>query len=515
MNLRCSLWRLSPFLDCLNQDRKKGKKSTFERNLNVAVTSWSTSFRVRTAIPCVLSLNFENRGEYQVDRWLIQSRRNIRKPPMYRKRILKCKSGMALNRSRSKWLIFQTLPTSSIYSISFKIELWWLELRLIQSSILGNSMKDIYCWYDPIRERFLVKLLLFLMMQLVIAWLNKYSRRQLSTIAQPWTGPVFVLKPSWPTFSLFLPVQFSLFTLLWAEFFISSSIQNAKGVSIISEWPSQKELFGYYFDWTMWTYNAALSEDNLLVMIALNSSFTCAFYYIDVFNIFFRLSRDIAKVLQNGRLQAIYEAQRYSPGLIHCLSHKLRNPFLRICQEIGRISHSNHGRCTKRDVLFAAQRVLPFSLFLTAQTACHQAGAFYASSLSQDQTKAAKCLHSGLHMDVGLVHGFMILELKAGKIVHDLAAVYMTAIMQNIVEELVLVCMKSLPANQQLTEDFLQRRLLEDAEYFGIFQVLLGLRLWPCDWLVYMLKWRFHNQSLLRSYLDFTLNLLLIKLETT
>ena len=46
------------------------KTSTFERNLNVALTPSSTSLRVRTAIPCVLSLNFENRGEQQVDRWL-------------------------------------------------------------------------------------------------------------------------------------------------------------------------------------------------------------------------------------------------------------------------------------------------------------------------------------------------------------------------------------------------------------------------------------------------------------
>ena len=47
-----------------------------------------------------------------------------------------------------------------------------------------------------------------------------------------------MLGHSWPTFSLFLPVQSSLFTLPWAEFFISSSGQNAKGMSIVSEWPS-------------------------------------------------------------------------------------------------------------------------------------------------------------------------------------------------------------------------------------------------------------------------------------
>ena len=45
------------------EPRPKGKKSTFERNLNVALTPSSTSLRVRTSLPCVLSLNFENRGE--------------------------------------------------------------------------------------------------------------------------------------------------------------------------------------------------------------------------------------------------------------------------------------------------------------------------------------------------------------------------------------------------------------------------------------------------------------------
>ena len=47
-----------------------------------------------------------------------------------------------------------------------------------------------------------------------------------------------MLGHSWPTFSVLLPVQCSLFTLPWTEFFISPSVQNAKGVSVISQWPS-------------------------------------------------------------------------------------------------------------------------------------------------------------------------------------------------------------------------------------------------------------------------------------
>ena len=49
---------------------RKEKTHPFERNLNVALPLSSTSLRVKTVIPCVLSLNFENRGEEQVDRGL-------------------------------------------------------------------------------------------------------------------------------------------------------------------------------------------------------------------------------------------------------------------------------------------------------------------------------------------------------------------------------------------------------------------------------------------------------------
>ena len=53
----------------------------------------------------------------------------------------------------------------------------------------------------------------------LIAWLNECSWHQLSTKAQPCTAPVSVIRHSWPTFSLFLPVQSFLFPFLWAEIF--------------------------------------------------------------------------------------------------------------------------------------------------------------------------------------------------------------------------------------------------------------------------------------------------------
>ena len=73
--------------------------------------------------------------------------------------------------------------------------------------------------------------LLHLMMQSLIDWLNAHSWHQLSTKAQPWTAPVSVLGHSWPTFSLLLPVQSSLFTLVWAEFFFRPVSKTPKGVN--------------------------------------------------------------------------------------------------------------------------------------------------------------------------------------------------------------------------------------------------------------------------------------------
>ena len=56
------LWGLSPSSDGLNQDWKTERNSSSERNLNVVLTPSSTSLWVKTAIPCLLSLNFEKQG---------------------------------------------------------------------------------------------------------------------------------------------------------------------------------------------------------------------------------------------------------------------------------------------------------------------------------------------------------------------------------------------------------------------------------------------------------------------
>ena len=132
--LRCSLRGSNPSLDRFNQGWKKGNKSTSERNLNGALPSSSTSLRVKTAIPCVLSLNFENRGEEQVDRWSSWSRRrNSRKPLMCRKKSSK---------ASQEWLwtdADQNDPSSDssyLFPIQRILQNWVLIVRTEANSIL-------------------------------------------------------------------------------------------------------------------------------------------------------------------------------------------------------------------------------------------------------------------------------------------------------------------------------------------------------------------------------------------
>ena len=56
--------------------------------------------------------------------------------------------------------------------------------------------------------------------------------------------PLSLLGHRWPTFSLFLPAQSSSSFCCEQNFFLSSNVQNAKGVSKISEWPSNHPIKG-------------------------------------------------------------------------------------------------------------------------------------------------------------------------------------------------------------------------------------------------------------------------------
>ena len=88
------------------------------------------------------------------------------------------------------------------------------------------------------------------MMESLIAWLKEYIGHLPSTIALSWTALASVLGHSRPSFSLFLPVQSSLFVLPWVVFCFIQCVQNARGRGVnnffvallFANW-----FFGYHF----------------------------------------------------------------------------------------------------------------------------------------------------------------------------------------------------------------------------------------------------------------------------
>ena len=156
---------------------------------------------------------------------------------IYRKKILEGKSGMALKRRRSKWLIFRLfLPLPyTVYpsKLSYDSQNW--------SSFNPRSW-IIQWWISPIGRIqfdnvFLVGLLLYVVMQSLIAWSNEQVWHQLSTIIHLWTPPP--LSPCLSTTDLLslFSYQFSLPSSLCYEqnFYFAQCPKRQEGYQLISE----------------------------------------------------------------------------------------------------------------------------------------------------------------------------------------------------------------------------------------------------------------------------------------
>ena len=65
--LKVFIVRVPSLLDRFNKDWKDAKNSTFKKDFEVVLPVWPTFLGVNNYISCVLSLNFENRWEWQKD----------------------------------------------------------------------------------------------------------------------------------------------------------------------------------------------------------------------------------------------------------------------------------------------------------------------------------------------------------------------------------------------------------------------------------------------------------------
>ena len=143
--------------------------------------------------------------------------------------------------------------------------------------------------------------------------------------------------------------------------------------------------------------------------------------------------RDVLNVLREARTKDL--SGHISVEMMQRLSYLLQRPLLRIAREAQRLSMTFH-KCTRHEVHTAMKLILSRSLSESCLQACLKAVALYA--MSGDNFRQSKSSRCGLHFSVGKFHRWMI-DAQVSLVVHEYAAIYMAACMENLLEEIVLL----------------------------------------------------------------------------
>ncbi|XP_015588276.1 ankyrin repeat and BTB/POZ domain-containing protein 2 isoform X2 [Cephus cinctus] len=172
---------------------------------------------------------------------------------------------------------------------------------------------------------------------------------------------------------------------------------------------------------------------------------------------------DVLRVLQNGRTREHME--QVSMETIPRLSYLLQRALVRIGRETQRLAKPL-GLCSKHEVYSAFKIVLCPALADSCTKACLRAAAMFA--VSGDQLKQSKASRAGLQLPVGRFLRWMS-DVKLGKMVHEYAAIYLAAGIENLLEEILLQC---LPSEQHttLTATMLEHAIANNGDLWGLLQ---------------------------------------------
>ena len=172
-------------------------------------------------------------------------------------------------------------------------------------------------------------------------------------------------------------------------------------------------------------------------------------------------SEDLLRVLKNGAIRE--SASNISLEVIPRLSYYMQRVLVRVAREAQRLSQKVH-KCSKHEVMSALRLILSPQIASNSIKACLRAGAMY--NISSDQTRQTKSSRAGLFLDIGKVQQWMC-TVKVGKFIQEYAAVYLTAGLENILEEVLTHC---LLASSEVTTSVLEHSISTSPELWGIFQ---------------------------------------------
>ena len=142
--------------------------------------------------------------------------------------------------------------------------------------------------------------------------------------------------------------------------------------------------------------------------------------------------QEVLNVLREGRTKQL--SGHITVEMMHRLSDLLQRPLARISREAQRLS-TTFCRCGRDEVQTAMRIVLSRSLADSCLQACHKAVALFA--MSGDTYKMSKSSRCGLKFSVGKFQRWMI-DCYVSVRIQEYAAIYMTACIENLLEEIVL-----------------------------------------------------------------------------
>ncbi|XP_076546541.1 ankyrin repeat and BTB/POZ domain-containing protein 2 isoform X2 [Osmia lignaria lignaria] len=172
---------------------------------------------------------------------------------------------------------------------------------------------------------------------------------------------------------------------------------------------------------------------------------------------------DVLRVLQNGRTREHME--QVSMETIPRLSYLLQRALVRVGRETQRLAKPV-GLCSKHEVYSAFKIVLCPALADSCTKACLRAAAMFA--VSGDQLKQSKASRSGLQLPVGRFLRWMS-DVRLGRMIHEYAAIYLTAGIENLLEEILLQCIPTDP-HTTLTATMLEHAIANSGDLWGLLQ---------------------------------------------
>ncbi|XP_070142048.1 ankyrin repeat and BTB/POZ domain-containing protein 2 isoform X2 [Drosophila kikkawai] len=166
----------------------------------------------------------------------------------------------------------------------------------------------------------------------------------------------------------------------------------------------------------------------------------------------------ILRVLRNGRCQQ--QSEHLAVEAVSRLGYLLQRALVRIAREIQRFS-AGIGLCSKQEVAGALRVVLSSSLADSCTKACLRAAAMFAVP-GESALKQSKSARAGLQLSVGRFYRWMT-DARLGKFIHEYAAVYLCAGIENLLEEIALQCNGS-------TAAALDQSIASSGDVWGLLQ---------------------------------------------